>query len=105
MQSLALHFRGLEKKAVYALGALLLVLLVSYMYFVSASVHHIVLREEVSSEIAKAHSEVGLMEAEYLAKANDLTLSQAHVLGFTAVGEKHFATKRSSGGEVLTLRE
>lgn len=72
-----------------ALG-LLVALFAAYIYFLSASVVHVVMRKETMHEIVAVNSELSKLEAKYIAAqraVNDATVAKQ---GFVAVAEKVF---------------
>ncbi len=64
--------------------------LFAYIYFLSASVYHVVIRKELDREIASAHSEVSRLEAAYIDAQHQVSSSIASMEGFIVSEEKIF---------------
>ncbi len=80
---------------------LLVVSVVAYMYFLSVSVVHVVMRKEVIQSINQLRSEIAFLESSYI-EANHLISQQvATANGFNAVKDKVFIR---SGGDDLVLK-
>jgi hypothetical protein len=60
------------------------------MYFVSASVVHVVVRKELDSEIAKTSSFVGTLEASYIEAQHSVSADIASLQGFSKTEKKIF---------------
>lgn len=60
------HVYQHERHFFYAALALLIVGIAGYMYFVSASVVHVVVRKEIDREIASFGSNVSQLESQYI---------------------------------------
>lgn len=76
-------------------GALCLCLLVvcAYMYFVSMSVVHVVMRKEVDTEIALLSTKISKLEETYIEKQHHLSTAIAEHRGFVIAEEKIFVDK------------
>lgn len=78
----------------------------SYMYFVSASVVHVVMRKETSQQLAELGSYVSQLEAQYIEAQHMVSEDIATMRGYVAVTDKVFidkadtalAVRSSSGG-------
>jgi len=77
----------------WALCVLMIVFAALYMYAISASIVHVVLREEIALDIAKTHSNIGVSEAKYLALQNTINEALAIEKGFIALPNKQFARR------------
>ena len=53
-----------------------------YMYFINATVHNIVLRQNLENEASQLTLKIGSQEFEYITKRNSITLPLANSLGF-----------------------
>jgi hypothetical protein len=80
---------------------LLFVSVISYMYFLSLSVVHVVMRKEVLQEINQLRSEIAFLESSYIEANHVISQQVATADGFSAVKDKVFI---KSGGEGLVLR-
>jgi hypothetical protein len=74
-----------------------------YGYFVSTSVINILVRKEIEKKMVTLNSKVSDLEAEYLARKNELTLDYAYTRGFSTIKSKHFAVRVSSDAHGLSL--
>lgn len=78
-------------KLLFTLALSLLVALFSlYIYFVSASVVHVVMRQEAEHDIAGLHSEISRLEAEYILAQHDVSDDIATLSGYVASDDKIF---------------
>lgn len=64
--------------------ALLLMMFSAYIYFVSASIVHVIARKEVDREIAHVHSRIAELESTYIAVNQSISEEMATEHGFTA---------------------
>ncbi len=82
----------LYNKELHTISAcvLLVSLFAAYMYFLSATVVHVVIRKEVSSEISHVNSEISKLEAEYIKQQHAVSSDVASQRGFVAVRDKIF---------------
>jgi hypothetical protein len=67
-----------------------------YIYFLSASVVHVVMRKEVDKEIASLGSSVGTLEASYIEIQHAVSEDIASLKGFKRTNDKIFID-RSEG--------
>ena len=89
-----------ESKLFYAALFSCLAVIGAYMYFVSLSVVHVVMRQEVDQEIRKLTTEVGALEATYIEKQHAVSSDIATMKGFVMADRKIFIDK---GGDTLVL--
>jgi len=90
----------IEKTIFMALTCACLVLFALYMYFVSASVVHVVMRTETSQEITKLSSEISLLEGEYIEAQHRVSSDIASLQGYQKTDAKIFIN-RTEGSLVL----
>jgi len=81
--------------------ALVLVGVISYMYFVSLSIVHVVMQKEASSSIIQLRSEIATLETAYIEARHNISSQLASAEGFTAVDNKIFI---SMAEQSLVLR-
>lgn len=81
---------GEERTWFYVALILLVSTVVSYMYFVSASVVHVVMRKEMDTTLASMHSQVGNLEAKYIEAQHAMSVEIASREGYTKTDEKIF---------------
>lgn len=88
----------------YVLGALALVigLMSFYVYFLSASVIHVVIRKESQQEINKLHTEISHLEAEYIAAQHSMSAEIASLDGYVAIDDKIFIDRNDDTKLVLS---
>lgn len=78
--------------------SLIALLFVAYVYFISASIVNVVLRQEATVEIATIHSRISELEADYFSRKQSVDAQFATEEGFTALSATHYIT--SSGGKL-----
>jgi hypothetical protein len=81
-------------------ATLLLLAVFSYMYFLSLSVVHVVLRQETSESVNKLHSEISQLEAEYIEVRHKISGQLANRNEYSQTDEKIFI-KRGDSSLVL----
>ena len=67
-----------------------------YMYFVSMSVVHVVMRKEVDNQISLVSTQISQLEEEYIERQQSLNISIAAAHGFIAAEEKIFVDKTTA---------
>jgi len=81
----------------WVLAGMIAALVFSYAYFVNAAIVNIVATKSMQVEISNLTSEVGNLEAEYLAAKSALSIDEAHVLGLVQPGSNpSYIAKRPS---------
>ena len=96
---------ALERRIFFLLSLALVVLISLYLFLITASVFHVMVRKESEQNIALLYSDISTLESEYLTRKGAIDLPMAAQLGFLPTGEKHFAAKQSVFGKGLTLNE
>ncbi len=91
-----------ERLWFFAALSCLVVSVLCYMYFLSASVVHVVMRKEIDKEISAQSSAVGSLEASYIEMQHAVSADIASLRGFTRTDEKVFID-RTVG--TLSLRD
>lgn len=76
-----------------SLFLLLLALVTLYVYLLSATVWHVVMQKEAAKQIHNLHSEIALLEAEYIDRQHHLTNAIAELDGYQPVANKIFIDK------------
>lgn len=87
--------KNIEKRLCLALGATLLCFFALYIYFVSASIVHVVIRTELSQEIQKVSSEISTLEGKYIAAQHRVSESIASLQGYTENSNKIFIDRNT----------
>lgn len=90
---------NIEQRLFFAQVALLLALFAGYVYFISASIVNVVLRQEAMVEISNLHSAISEREAEYFTRKQSLDIAFAKSEGFTDLSSKRYITEE--GGKVV----
>ncbi len=73
-----------------------------YFYFLSVSVIHVVINEELSEEVNKVQGEIAELEAVYMEKQHSLSIDLAKSHGYVATNKKIFIDR--SNTSVVTQR-
>jgi hypothetical protein len=88
---------NLQKKLsflmIWCFGALVL----AYVLFLGNTILNVVERKTLEISALDLSNEVGNLELEYLAMANQLDISLAQSMGFQETKNKHFATRKAIG--------
>lgn len=92
-----------QKRFFWVLFGFLVILFVSYGYFVSKSITNILLREQVEQHLVDVNSAISSLEFSYLEKKNMISLVYAHESGFVDLSEKEYVTRKSILGSKVTL--
>lgn len=79
----------------------LMVSIFSYMYFLSLSVVHVVMRKEATQEISLLRSEISKMESSYIEAKHQISAKVATLEGFEKNQEKIFINR---GETILVLQ-
>ena len=79
-----------EKRYLITGVGFLLILISLYMYYVGATVMHVVVRKEMNRSMSDINSQVSQLEAEYIAAQHDLSARVATLPGFVETPEKVF---------------
>jgi len=85
-----------EKRYLIGLVTLAFILVCLYMYFVSATIMHVVVRKETDQSMSQMHSKLGALEAEYIAAQHSVSEHVASLQGFVATSEKVFINRTPS---------
>ena len=83
------------------LGVLFFTLVILYMYFLSMSVVHVVLRKEINHSVAETSSQIATLEASYIESQHKVSDKIAALNTFTETDNKIFVS-RSPNAPVLT---
>lgn len=89
-----------EKVVCMTLATICVALLGLYMYLVSASVWHVVMRTEISQEITALSSEISELEGQYIEAQHRVSSDIASLQGYSQASQKVFID-RSAGSLVL----
>lgn len=82
-----------ESRFFYLACSLFVVAASLYMYFVSESVMHVVMRKEVDSQIVEMATSISLLDAKYIEMQHSVSSDIASLKGFRIAKEKIFIDK------------
>ena len=88
MSTQTLDFTDIEMKFFWFLSSLLMVVVTFYLYSVLSLTFAVVDRDNINRTIRNVAVTSGLVESEYLALSNRITLSYAETLGFKELNVK-----------------
>ncbi|MFT5850012.1 MAG: hypothetical protein ACI9H6_000841 [Patiriisocius sp.] len=80
----------LEKRICIVLLFACIGLFASYVYFISASIVHVVIRTEVNQEVQKRSSEISLLEGRFIEAQHKVSSDIASLQGYTQTSHKVF---------------
>lgn len=86
---------SLELKLNISLLTLIVVLFVLYIYFVSASVVHVVMRMQINNEMQQTSTEISQLDTKYIALQNKVSNDIASMKGYTEITQKVFINRDS----------
>lgn len=81
---------------IMAMGACLCCLVVLYIYFLSISVVHVVVRKEISHTIKREQSDIATLESAYMTAQHRLSNSVANLDGYAKASEKVYIDRSDS---------
>lgn len=90
-----------EKRAFFVLTCMCIVLFTLYVYFISASVVHVVIRTETNQDISKISSEISALESKYIEAQLKVSSDIASLQGYQKAEKKIFIDR---GTDSLVLR-
>lgn len=76
--------------------AILFTLIFLYMYFLSMSVVHVVLRKEIMNDVSKVESQIAQLEASYITAQHKVSNKIAALENFTSNDTKIFVSRDES---------
>lgn len=82
-----------ERSRFLSACSLLVSVFVLYIYFVSASVTHVVMRQELNQEIAEINSHISQLESQYIEAQHEVSIDIASRNGYTKAEDKVFITR------------
>jgi len=85
-----------EKVLFWSMLSMLVLCTGFYMYFINATVHNTVARQNLETEAGSLALEIGKNEFSYIAKRNTVTIDLARTLGFKDVSVKKYVIRGSS---------
>ena len=87
-----------ERERIWFFSALacLAVSVFLYMYFLSASVFHVVMRKEIDKEVTASNSTLSSLETEYIEAQHEVSEEIASLRGYTRTEKKVFIDRTES---------
>ena len=79
-----------ESRLFYIALSVFFIVFCAYMYFVSASIAHVVMRKEIDSQIASVGTSVSQLEAQYIEMQHSVSSDIASLQGFVKVDKEVF---------------
>ena len=89
-----------ERRMFYVVVVFIILASASYMYFLCASVAHVVMRKEINQEIGTLASNIGELESRYIEAQHTVSEEIATMHGYVKTSEKVFV---ESTGPTLVL--
>lgn len=93
-----------ERNLVFLAVSVLLTMFAAYIYFVSASVVHVIVRKEIDQEIVKANSRLSDLESSYIEAKDAVEVGLVDARGFAHTDERIFIN-RTPTSLVLTRND
>jgi len=81
---------------VVALCGVLFALVGLYLYFLSVSIIHVVIREEVNQNIKEVNSKIAALESSYIEAQHRLSASVASLEGYNKAEQKVYINRQTS---------
>ncbi|HEU4677784.1 MAG TPA: hypothetical protein VFS75_03660 [Candidatus Paceibacterota bacterium] len=82
-----------ESRLFYAAALSCIIVFAGYVYFLSLSVVHVVMRKEVDGQIAAVNTQVSELETAYIARQQSVSRDVALAKGFVIADKKIFIDK------------
>ncbi len=94
----------LERRIALGLISLCAALFAAYVYFLSASIIHVVVRTELDHSARELRSHISVLEGEFIAAQHAVSQNIAHLEGYERVNDKVFVD-RSAPSLVLNSNQ
>lgn len=88
-----------------SLAFLCVTLFALYIYFLSASVVHVVMRTEINQEVTKISSEISELEGRYIEAQHRVSSDIASLQGYTQANAKVFIDRTPSSLVLSTVNQ
>lgn len=82
-----------ERTIFWGLLGILVLSVGFYMYFINATVHNVVARQNLESESGTLTLAIGNQEFEYIKARNNITIQVAYAKGFKDVSQKTYISR------------
>jgi hypothetical protein len=83
----------ISKSVFWTMIALIILLGLTYMYFINKTIWNVAAREKMQDEIVTINSQLGEKEFEYIKSKGSITMESAKQLGFDQPARVSFVTK------------
>ena len=87
-----------EKTVFWMLVGILFLSLCFYMYFINATIHNVVARQNLENEASTLTLAIGSREFEYISKRNAVNLALAYTMGFKETSVKAYLSTKTANG-------
>ena len=84
-----------EKTIFWTLVGALFICAGFYIYFVNATIHNVVTRQNLQNEASRLTLSLGSQEFQYITMRNSITLDSAYALGFKDVADTTYLSRDS----------
>lgn len=104
MKTAALAIKSIEKTShiiFWAQIALIVSLIITYMYMVNKTVWNVMARQQVESSLVSLNSKLSDLEFEYITAKSNVTLEMARSLGYQSPQATYFVTRDQSTSVAL----
>jgi len=91
----------IEQRVFFAALSLVFILFGLYIYFLSASVVHVIARKETDKEIAQVQSRIGDLESTYIRAKQAIATETIEHYGFVAIPATKIYVRKGSPNLVL----
>jgi hypothetical protein len=89
-----------EYMALRYLFVVIAILIVAYLYLVSASVVNVIAQREASQASAQMESNIGVLGGKYFALSQEVTSARAQMLGLTPLSQSSYVYRLDTVGVV-----
>lgn len=98
------HMIDTQNVAIVCTFTFVLILFAAYVYFVSASVLHVVMRQEVERQMSTLHTDIATLEAKYIQAQHAVSKDIASLQGYVETEEKIFLDRSTVAAVALKER-
>lgn len=103
MKTKTIQINKFEKRAFAVLVLAIFILVGFYGYFISKSIINVIVREEISGDVAAVNGTISELEAKYIAHKDVIGIEFARQAGYKNLAEKKFVTRKSLAKNSVTL--
>ena len=103
MKTKAIQINKFEKRAFAMLVFTILILVGLYGYFISKSIINVIVREEISGDVAAINGAISELEAKYIVYKGAIDIEFAKQAGFKNLAGKKFVARKSLAKNSITL--